>query len=211
MPKAKTTPKKASKQPKSLARILPWILVVGGLIGLVCSLILAYDQMQIWQNPSYQPACSLNPVISCGNVINSGEGKLLGVPGPLYGLLVFPVLITIGMALFAGAQFKRWFWIGLQLGATGGFAFALWMFLVSTYVVNSLCPFCLTVDVAVYTMFWYITLYNFERGHIKVSKRLQKIPTVMRRFHVDWLILWFIIMIVLALKHFWYYYGTHLF
>ena len=215
MPKEKSTAKpgkvQVAKAPKSLAKALPFILVIGGLVGLICSLILAYDQIKIWQHPEYVPACSLNPVLNCGSVIHSGEGKLFGVPGPLYGLVVFPVLITIGVAQLAGAKFKRWFWLGLQAGATGGLAFALWMFFVSVYKINMLCPFCLTVDAAVYVMFWYITLYNFEQKYLTLPHSLAKLPGWLRRHHLDILVLWFILIIVFTLKHFWYYYGKHLF
>jgi uncharacterized membrane protein len=194
----------------SLEKALPWILIIGGIVGIICALVLTYDQIKIWQNPHYQPACSLNPVVSCGSVINSKQGELFGIPGPFFGLITFPVLVTVGAAMLAGARFKRWFWLGLEAGAIGGIGYALWLFLLSMYRVHALCPFCLTVDIAVYTTSWYITLYTLAEGFVKLPRRLTGVGDFARRHHFDILLLWFVILAAWILKHFWYYYGKHL-
>lgn len=193
-----------------LSRWLPYILIVGGIIGIVCSLVLTYDQIKVWQDVNYQPACSLNPILSCGSVINSDQGHILGIPGPFYGLLAFPVLVTIGAAMLAGATFKRWFWIGVQLGAIGGIGYALWLFWLSLFKIHALCPFCLTVDAAVYVMAWYITLYNIEQKVIVIPKILRGVALFARRHHLDLLVLWFLLVTAFILNHFWYYFGKHL-
>lgn len=197
----------ATIQKPSFAKALPWILVIAGIVGLICSIVLTHDQIKIWQNPSYQPSCSLNPVVSCGSVINSKQGHLLDIPAPFFGLLVFPVLITIGAVLLAGAQLKRWFWLSLEAGAIGGFLFAIWLFILSVYRVHALCPFCLITDVAIYTSVWYITLYSIEQGFIRLPKR---VSSFIGRHHLDLLIAWLLIVFVFIMHHFWYYYGKHL-
>ena len=202
--------KKKAQQKWTLARFLPYILIIGGIIGIICSFILIYDQVKIWENPHYVPACSLNPVVSCGSVINSKQGEILGIPGPFFGLVSFAVVTTVGLALLAGAQLKRWFWIGLELGVVGGIGYALWLFSLSMYRVHALCPFCLAVDVVVYTTFWYVTLYNIDQNHIRLPKgRLTTSYAWIRRHHLDILMLWFVIVAAWILKHFWYYYGHH--
>lgn len=197
----------ALKKTPSFVKVLPYILVIAGIAGIVCSLILAHDQINIWQNPSYHPACSLNPVVSCGNVINSKQGHVLGFPSSFVGLLTFPVLLTVGVSILAGAQFKRWFWRCLEVGGFGGVGFAIWLFILSVYRVHALCPYCLVVDVVVYITVWYLTLYNLEKGYIKPPKKLS---VFLRRRHLDLIVLWFILLIVFTLHHFWYYYGKHL-
>ncbi|HVU59600.1 MAG TPA: vitamin K epoxide reductase family protein [Candidatus Saccharimonadales bacterium] len=195
---------------RRLAPVIPYLLVIGGLIGIVCSLILVRDQIKIWEDPSYVPACSLNPLVNCGTVINSKQGEVFGVPAPFFGLLVFPVLVTVGIGMLAGAQFKRWFWRLTEAGMLGGVAFALWLFFLSVYRAKALCPFCLTVDVVVYTLAWYITLYVVREGHIPVPRRLIGVADFARRFHLEILITWFIILVAFILHHFWYYYGQFL-
>jgi uncharacterized membrane protein len=194
----------------TLEKVLPYILIVGGAVGLFASFVLTYDTLKIAENPNYVPSCSLNPVVSCGSVIDSTEGHMFGLPNPFYGIAAFAVIITIGFAIVAGAKFKRWFWLGLQAGAIAGIAWAYWMFFKSMYSIHALCPYCLSVDVATTTMVWYLTLYNIRVGNISVPKRLQGAYNFARQHHLDILLLWFILMIALILKHFWYYYGKHL-
>lgn len=192
-----------------LAKGLPWLLIIGGVIGILCSVILVHDQVAIWKNPNFVPACSLNPVVNCGTVIDSKQGEVFGIPAPFFGLLVFPALVTIGTAILAGAKLKRWFWQWLGAGAVGGVAFALWLFWLSMYKVHALCPFCLMVDVVVYAIAWYVTLYNLEHGYLILPKRLDRVARFARKHHLDILIAWLLLLVVLILNHFWYYYGQY--
>ena len=209
---AKTVPadKTTTKRLPTFGGVLPYILIIGGVIGIICSLVLIYDQIRIWETPNYIPACNLNPVVSCGNVINSKQGDIFGIPGPIWGLIAFPVLLTTGVVMLAGAKLKRWYWQGLEAGAAVGAVFALWLFILSLYKVHALCPFCLTVDAVVYTSFWYITLANLRAGHIFAGRRWQPVITFLTRHHIDILILWFLIIFIWVMHHFWYYYGHHL-
>lgn len=196
-------------QKLGFTKALPWILVIAGTIGIVCSLILTRDQIKIWQTPGYQPACNLNPVVSCSSVINSKQGDLFDIPAPFFGLLVFPVLATIGVALWAGARFKRWFWLGMESGAISGFLAAIWLFLLSVYRIHALCPFCLVTDVAIYTAVWYLTLYNIGQGFIRLPKWAERASNFAQEHHLDLLILWFLLVLIFILHHFWYYYGRY--
>jgi uncharacterized membrane protein len=193
-----------------LGRILPWLLVIGGVIGIICSMVLIYDQIKVWENPGYLPACDLNPIVSCGSVIGSKQGEIFGIPAPFFGLLAFPVFVTVGAAMLAGARFKRWFWQGMQLFVTGGLVFALWLFWLSMYRVHALCPFCLTVDVVTYTLFWYVTMHNFIEGNLPIPAALKSLGRFVKQHHLDILMLWFVIVIAWILHHFWYYFGQHL-
>ncbi len=50
--------------------------------------------------------------------MQSKQAHAFGFMNTYIGLLGFPVVLTIGMAMLAGARFKRWFWQGAQLGLT---------------------------------------------------------------------------------------------
>lgn len=195
----------------TLTKIFPGLLVIGGIIGLVASLILTHDTLAISQNSHYIPSCNLNPVLSCGNVINSPGDKIFGLPYPFYGLVVFPVLITIGVSMVAGAKFKKWYWITFQALITLGTIGAYYLLLKSIYKIHSLCPFCLLIDVVTTILFWYTTLYILDNKIFTVSNtKLNIVCKWIRKHYLDLLILWFMIVIGLILKHFWYYYGQHL-
>lgn len=199
-----------SKPQKSLAKVVSLILVIGGFIGLICSFIISYDKVKLLENPAFKPNCDLNPIISCGSVMQSWQGSVFGFPNPWIGLIAFALLITIGVGIWAGAKHKKWFWIGLNIGTFLGLVFVHWLFYQSVYNIGALCPYCMVVWVVTITTFWYVTLYNFEQKYLAPPKRLAKVPAWLRRHHLDILVLWFVVLAVLILKHFWYYYGSRL-
>jgi uncharacterized membrane protein len=195
----------------TLQKAMPWILVVCGVIGLACALIIMHDKVELLKNPAFRPNCDLNPVISCGSVMESKQANAFGFPNPFIGIVGFSVVITTGMAIFAGAgKLKRWFWLGLQAGTIFGLGFIHWLFFESVYRIHALCPYCMVVWVMTITLFWYVLHYNIQTGVIKLKGRLQQVAFFARRHHLDILVLWFLVIAALILKHFWYYYGQHL-
>lgn len=206
-------PRKATKAVEptsSLEKFIPYLLIIGGIIGIICSFIISVDKVQLLENPNFKPTCDLNPIVSCGSVMASKQGSAFGFPNPWIGLAAFAVLVTVGVAILAGAKFKRWFWLGLQGGITVGLLFAYWLLYESVYRIKALCPYCLTVDVVVITTFWYVGLYLLDTQLLKLPPRWQSAAGVIRRHHLDILVLWFVVLILVILKHFWYYYGKYL-
>jgi uncharacterized membrane protein len=194
----------------TLEKVLPWMLIVGGVIGLICSFIISLDKLRLLENPNFKPNCDLNPIVSCLSVMSSKQGSAFGFPNPWIGLAAFSVLITIGAAILAGAKFKRWFWVGLEVGCALGLIFAYWLLFESVFRIHALCPYCLTVDVVVITLFWYVSLFCIEQKFIVLPKKLTSAGNFSRRHHLDILFVWFLITIIIILKHFWYYYGKYL-
>jgi uncharacterized membrane protein len=194
----------------TLERVLPYILTIGGIIGLICSFVITLDKMRLLEDPKFIPNCDLNPIISCGSVMSSKQGAAFGFPNPWIGLAAFAVLVTIGVGIWAGARYKRWFWLGLQLGTLLGLFFVHWLFFQSVYRINALCPYCMGVWVVTITTFWYVLQYNLARRYLVVpGKYSGQITGFLRKHHLDILLLWLIIIAVLILKHFWYYFGRN--
>jgi uncharacterized membrane protein len=205
----KTVKAKPKKVLPSFAKALPYILVIGSIVGLISAAILTYDHNKIAQNPNYIPSCNLNPIIACGNVIKSKQAYAFNFPNPYIGLVAFPMVIVAGMAIFAGAKLKRWFWWCLEAGTIFGLGFIHWLFFETVYRIHALCPYCIAVWVVTITMFWYLTLYNLQVGNIPVKKSWKPFVDFLVRHHLDILIVWFLIIAALILKHFWYYYGHY--
>lgn len=196
--------------PKTLAQSMPWLLIASGVVGMIASFVLTWDKLEFLKNPGFVPNCDLNPVLSCGSVMVSDQANAFGFPNPWIGLAGFSILITIGMAMLAGATFKRWFWIGLEIGLALGLVFALWLLYESIYSINALCPYCLAVDVALITVLWYTTLHLIETKVLVLPKSWKNGVAFVRRHHFDILIAIFAIIIAVILNHFWYYYGPKL-
>ncbi len=203
------TPKTATKVSRwSLEKVLPWILIIAGAIALVCSYIIMVEKLHILENPEYVVSCDINPVISCGSVMRSDQAEAFGFPNPFLGLIGFPVLITIGVAMLAGARFKRWFWLIVQGGLLFALGFVYWLFYQAVYNIQALCPYCMVVWAMTIAAFWYVLLYNIRKKHIKTSGAVAKIAQFAQKHHLDILILWYLVITTLILHHFWYYFGT---
>lgn len=190
------------------SKYYPYILIAGGIIGIGAAFYLSMEKIHLLENPNAQLICNLNPLLSCGSVILSKQAAAFGFPNPYLGLAAYAVLVTVGMAMLAGATFKRWFWLGLQVGATFGVLFVHWLFYNSVYVIGKLCLFCMAVWVVTITIFWYTTLQNIDSGVIKVPSKWQKWATFAKNNHFNILVVWFLVLTVLTVSHFWYYIKT---
>ncbi len=194
-----------------LEMVLPWLLIVCGGIGLICAFIISFEKIELLKNPQYVPSCNLNPVVSCGSVMASEQASAFGFPNPFIGLVGFPIVITTGvvMLMVGAGKLKRWYMLGLQAGTIFGLGFVHWLFFQSVYHINALCPYCMVVWAVTITTFWYVLLYNIQTKHITLPAKLASFGAFIRKHHLDILILWFVLIAVLILKHFWYYFGRN--
>ena len=194
----------------TLKKALPWILVIGGIIATYCAFILSQDKFKIAENLNFIPSCNLNPVIACGSVMKSSQSRALGFPNPFLGLSGYAAVVTIGVGMLAGAKFKRWFWLVINVGLVLAAIFLGWLLFQSLYSIHALCPYCLTVDAATLPILWYVTLYNIDQKNIRLPKgKPQRAYGWIRRHHLDILVLIYIVLIAFILHHFWYYYGRY--
>lgn len=193
-----------------LDRILPWILIFAGTVGIIAAFIITEDKAKLLEDPNYKPSCSLNPVVSCGSVMESEQAKAFGFPNPYIGLIGFPVLITLGVLLLANSKFKRFIWLGLNAGLLFGVGFVHWLFYQSVYDIQALCMYCIAVWIVIILSFWYVTLYNLRHKNIVLPKKIQPVEKFVQKHHLDILLFWYLTITVLILHHFWYYFGKNL-
>lgn len=205
----KKTNSKTVKSKWTLEKVLPWLLVVVGVIGVACAFIIMYEKLHLLANPNYQTACDINPIISCGSVMQSDQAEAFGFPNPFLGLIGFAMVATIGGALLAGAQFKRWFWRAAQAGMLFAVLFVHWLFYQAVYNIGALCPWCMVVWTVTILGFWYLLLYNLRMKHIATPKQLTSVVAFAQRHHLDILVAWYLIIVALILHHFWYYFGRN--
>ncbi len=192
----------------TLKQTLPYILLIGGIIGIICAGILTVEKIQLLKHPGAQLACDLNPIVACGSVINTWQASAFGFPNPILGLVGFGVVATVGIGMLAGAVYRRWFWLWLQAGLVFAIGFITWLQYQSIFRIDALCPFCMVVWSVTIPIFWYTTLYNLQESHIRTPVRLKKLCRFSRRHHGDILIAWFLIIIAAILQHFWYFWKT---
>ncbi|MER7764648.1 vitamin K epoxide reductase family protein [Streptomyces sp. NPDC097619] len=133
------------------------LMLLGGLTGAVASGVLTYDRIRTLEDPFFTPGCNVDALFSCGDVMTTWQGNLLGFPNMLLGLAGFSALAALGLALLAGAEFARPLWLLVQAGVSAAFLFVLWLFAQCLYVIGALCPWCMVVWAVVVPLFWYVT------------------------------------------------------
>lgn len=180
---------------------LGWLLVIGGAIGLAASAILTVERILLLQDPGYTPSCSFNPLVSCGQVMESWQGSVLGpIPNPLLGIAAFAVVVTLGVLLVARIDLPRWMWRGLWAGSLVGAAFITWLFVQSVYYIGALCPYCMVVWTVTIPIFVYTTGYVLDRGHLSGPAGLRRAVVDSRGLIVA---VWYVIIAVLVATAFW--------
>ncbi|MGP4003726.1 vitamin K epoxide reductase family protein [Streptomyces sp. 8N706] len=181
-----------------------WLLVITGAAGLLAAWVITIDKFKILEakveGKSFTPGCSLNPIVSCGNIMESEQAAAFGFPNPMLGLVTYGMVIAIGMGLLAGARYRRWFWLGLNAGTLFGVGFCAWLQYQSLYVIGSLCLWCSLAWVATIVMFCYVTVHNLRHRFLPAPDGLRR---AVLEFHWVPPVLWVGIIGMLVLTRWW--------
>lgn len=188
--------------------MLPYILIVAGIIGSIASFVLTYDKIHVLQNTNYEPSCNISPILSCGSVMKTEQASLFGVPNTVFGLVAYSMLFTFGVLLAGGAKVKKWVWLGAQVAAVAGVIFMHYLFFQGVYRINAICPWCFVVWMITIPTFWYISLYNLRERNIRLPAALEPLSNFAQKHHGDVLLVWYLIIFVILIERFWYYWST---
>ena len=186
----------------------PRVIMATAIYGFAASFILVLDKIHILSDPTYNPACNISPLISCGSVMTTAQADIFGFPNSLIGVVGFTMLGTIAFALMAGGKFKRWFWLTLQGGMVFGVLFIHWLIFQSIFTIETLCPYCVLAWMAIIPAFWYVTLNNFASGIISLPKKYSIGIDFALRHHFDILLFWLLAIVSIIMWKFWYYWST---
>ncbi|WP_405579153.1 vitamin K epoxide reductase family protein [Streptomyces sp. NBC_01190] len=190
-------------------RAYTWLLLICGALGLLAAFVITDDKFKLLQakvdGKTYTPACSLNPIISCGNVMQSAQAHAFGFPNPIIGLAAYPVLMCLAVGMFAGARYRSWFWLGLQAGTLFGVVFCSWLQYQSLYSIGSLCLWCCLAWVVTIAAFWYTAVHNIKHRVIKVPEGVR---SAVLEFHWVVPVLWYGVIATLILARWWAYWQT---
>jgi uncharacterized membrane protein len=199
----------ADRTAKSISlRSLGWLLSLSGVVGIVSSVIITLDKLNLLANPDFVPACSLNPVMDCGVVIRSAQAAIFGLPNPILSLIGFTAVTVIGVSLLAGAKFPAWYWRLFNLGGLLGTIFVHWLIYQSVYSIQALCIWCMVAWAVTIPIFWYTTLYNLAAGNLPTPKRLAGVVNFAQTNKHGIPLVWYTAVTVLIINHFWYFFRT---
>ncbi|MBC2868952.1 vitamin K epoxide reductase family protein [Streptomyces mexicanus] len=172
-------PERAVAGPRTAggSRAFALLLVITGAAGLLAAWVITIDKQKILEakvaGKTFTPACSLNPIVSCGSVMESKQAAVFGFPNPMLGLVCYGIVICVGMSLLARARFPRWYWLTFNFGTLFGVCFVTWLQFQSLYRINALCLWCSLAWVATLTMFWYVTSFNIRNDFLPAPRAVK--------------------------------------
>ena len=187
----------------TIPRGLALLHLVGGLVGLLAAAALLVEKINSLKDPDYVPTCSINPVLSCGSVMNTPQAEALGIPNPIIGVAGFAALAMLGALLLTGARVPRWVLWAAQAGVTFGIAMVTWLIWQSLYAIGALCPYCLVVWVVMIAVFVMTTVHTLVTVAPRsgLARRLHEYRGVV-------LTAWYLVVVVLVAERFWDYWST---
>lgn len=183
------------------ARNIAWVLLVCGAIGLLASFSLTLEYLHKLQEPAAELVCDINPFITCGPAMMSWAGNVLGFPNIIIGLVSFTITITMAMAIWAGARFRAWFWIGYQVGLVGGLVLITFLQWFSAYELARLCLWCMIIWAATIPLALLTTIFNLVQGHLGAGA--VRVGRALAPWAVTIVILWYLAVIGFVLAGMW--------
>jgi len=180
-----------------------WIfasMLVGSILSLIAAFVLSVEAIQLAKNPGADLSCSVNLVLNCATVALHPSAEMLGFPNSFLGMIAEPVVITVAIAGLAGIKFPRRFMQWAQVGYTLGLVYALYLFGISFFIIQALCPWCLLVTLTTLLVWFSITRYNIREKNLPLSKSMQrKLSDFIAKDYDKVVILGLIVVIVAAI------------
>ncbi|MEZ0492227.1 vitamin K epoxide reductase family protein [Kineococcus sp. TBRC 1896] len=184
------------------------LLTIGGVLGFVAAFTLTIERIRLLQDPSYVPSCSLNPIISCGSVMQTEQARLFGFPNPLIGIAAFAISTFLGVLVLSRVALPRWVERGYLLGITLGTVFVGWLISQSLYSIHALCPYCMVVWAVVVPTFWTHVADALDRGLLPVPAAARGAARVVVDYRALIVVLSFAAVLVMVATKFWSYWST---
>ncbi|MFB7510115.1 vitamin K epoxide reductase family protein, partial [Streptomyces broussonetiae] len=137
-------PEPAADAPRTVggSRAFALLLAITGAAGLLAAWVITIDKNKILEakavGKTFTPGCSVNPIVSCGSVMESKQAAVFGFPNPMLGLVCYGIVICVGMSLLTRARFPRWYWLTFNFGTLFGVCFVTWLQFQSLYRINAL-------------------------------------------------------------------------
>lgn len=181
--------------PEPFRRTMPWLLAVGGGLGLLAAADLNIERSALLEDPDYVPSCSFNILLDCGAVATSGQASLFGFSNTILGIVAFSVVVAYAGLLLSGGRLTRVAWLGLNAGLLLGVVFVHWLIYTSAFSLGTLCPWCMVVWSVTIPLFWYVTLRNLTAGEFGAAARDSAVTRTLASVHAAPVALWFVAVI----------------
>lgn len=119
------------------------LFITFSIFGIIASLILTIDKIQLLSDPDFVAPCTISPYIDCTSVMKSWQASVFGFPNPLFGLIGYSITLTIGVFTYLHNVINKKTLKYIILGTFMALVFSTWLIYQSIYNIGALCPYCL--------------------------------------------------------------------
>lgn len=151
-------------------KVLGGVLAICAVIGLGASFTLLGDTFAVARDPSFNPSCNINPLLSCASVMESDQAEFLGIPNPAFGIAAFTALLVFAVLVWVDTKFKPWVWKAGLGAATAGLAYVVYLYLTSLLVLGTICPWCFVTWLVTIATFWALWTHALAEGYVGSTK-----------------------------------------
>lgn len=173
-------------------------MILAGVIGWWAAFSLTLEKFALADDSSAAIGCDFSILVQCSANLTSWQGSLFGFPNPIIGLGAWVAPIVVGVAIFAGARFARWFWALFNLGLAGAMAFVIWLMSQSIFELNTLCPWCMVTWSVTIPLFLAVTFYNLREGNLPAGPRTRRVAGALLQWIVVVTLAAYLIVAVIA-------------
>jgi uncharacterized membrane protein len=118
-------------------------------MGVFGTFVQTLEKIRILERPGEALWCDRGSALSCTSVLKAWQSSALGVPNSMVGVVVFGFFLTAGVALVLRSRPSVAFLGVVQFFALFMLGFTLWYLWQTTFVLGSLCVYCILNGTAV--------------------------------------------------------------
>ena len=176
-------------------------IFIGAFVALVASFMQLTDKITILKNADAVLTCNINSIFSCSNVLSAWQSSVFGFPNSMMAIVFFALIAGASLTGLTGSPIAKNLRITLQGLSLFFLLFSLWFLQQSTFVIGSLCLFCL---------FMFAGLVIINAGWLRlngpdlpVGKRVHKILLKSTKNGADifaWIVLVLIVGFIMLMK-----------
>ena len=171
------------------------MLTIGASIGLIAAFMQTLEKLILLDDKDAVLPCNLSSIFNCSTVLNAPQSSLFGFPNSLICIMIFTLLLTVGIVGLTKSRMTRKFLYGVQALALFMLAFALWFLFTSTYVIGSICIFCLICFGGLLLINAALWRLNFSSD--RMEGRLSRFFQTMREKNFD-ILMWLSLAVLIA-------------
>ncbi|MDA4130879.1 MAG: vitamin K epoxide reductase family protein [Thaumarchaeota archaeon] len=123
------------------------LFVTVSVIGIIDAAYTAYE----YATGSFSGVCSVSREINCIDVFRSGHTSIFGIPFYVFGLIWFPLLLILGLALTDRTKLPLRSDILLPILLVGNI-FTIYLWYLELDVIGAICPLCVSLYVLNYAL-----------------------------------------------------------